>query len=70
MPGYMAETAFTHSQFDQELKIRSLTYFFIDNKSLFNLSCSVVTDDVDDHLSLKMKENIEFFRMVAGSVSF
>lgn len=70
MPGYMAETAYTHSQFDQELKIRTLTYFFIDNKSLFNLSCSVVTDDVEDNLSLKMKENIEFFRMVAGSVSF
>lgn len=67
-PGYMAETEYRYSHIDKKIKIRSLTFFFINNKCLFNLTCSVTTDDMSENLSFKMNEYREFFKIVAGTI--
>lgn len=66
--GYMAEVESTFKNIDNEIKMRSLNFFFIVDNVLFNLICNVSSSDLNDDLSIKMNLYKSFFKIVANSI--
>ncbi|MBK8622056.1 MAG: hypothetical protein IPN79_09885 [Saprospiraceae bacterium] len=68
LPGYMAEIESMYKNIDNEIKMKSLNFFFIVDNVLFNLICNVSTADLKEDLSIKMSQHKDFFKIVANTI--